>query len=218
MLGRKIKQLRTIYGFNMKQTSERLNIPYTTYVGYEKGEREPNSDMIKHFSNFFNVPVNFLLELGVFSNWDKIFESKENIAQSLNKSFLTSNPIDLDNIIMFINIIDSIIEKIEFEDDGDFNIYFKKVYEDNEVENKSDLFYNEKKLINKYRSLDNYGKEVVNSVLDFEYKRCVEQQSDKRGENLILSTVAARSAGNSTKIHTEYMEDLSKYTPDDTDL
>lgn len=44
---------------------------------------------------------------------------------------------------------------------------------------KSDLSLEEKNHIKKYRSLDPYGKEAVDSVLDIEHKRCTEQTKSK---------------------------------------
>lgn len=78
--------------------------------------------------------------------------------------------------------------------------------------------YAERQQIKKYRSLDEYGKKAVDGLLNTEYERCTANQLKERNDNLILSVVAARSEGNKTKIHTEYVKDLSKYTPDDTDL
>lgn len=77
---------------------------------------------------------------------------------------------------------------------------------------------NEFNLVNQYREIDEHGKQLLLTVASHEYNRCQKQRTQENNHNLILSTVAARSAGNSTKIHTEYIEDLSKYTPDDTDL
>lgn len=37
--GERLKKLREDWGLNMKQMAQKLNMPYTTYVGYEK-ERE----------------------------------------------------------------------------------------------------------------------------------------------------------------------------------
>lgn len=85
-----------------------------------------------------------------------------------------------------------------------------------ESQNKFTFTSSEKILVKKYRNLDQYGKRMVDSALNIEYERCTSQQIDN--ENLILSSVAARSEGNKTKIHTEYTQDLSKYAPDDSDL
>lgn len=74
---------------------------------------------------------------------------------------------------------------------------------------------NEKQHLNKYRSLDQYGKKAVDSIIDIEYERCsVKSESEK----MILTTVAARTSDNSIKVHKEYVQDLSNFEPDDTDL
>lgn len=81
------------------------------------------------------------------------------------------------------------------------------------------------KLLNNYDKLNIIGKERLltysdDLVCSGNYSNTVTKKARTQDNNkkLILSTVAARSADNSTKIHTEYIEDLSQYTPDDTDL
>lgn len=56
-----LKKLREQRGFNMKEIAIKLGIPYTTYVGYEKGEREPNSDVLIKIANYYNTSVDFIL-------------------------------------------------------------------------------------------------------------------------------------------------------------
>lgn len=45
----------------MKEAARGLGIPYTTYVGYEKGDREPNSEMLIKIASFFSVSVDYLI-------------------------------------------------------------------------------------------------------------------------------------------------------------
>ena len=40
----RISELRAEKGISMKEAARLLNMPYTTYVNYEKGTREPNSE------------------------------------------------------------------------------------------------------------------------------------------------------------------------------
>lgn len=56
-----LRILREQRGLNMKEMAGELNIPYTTYVGYEKGEREPNSDVLVKIANYFNTSVDYIL-------------------------------------------------------------------------------------------------------------------------------------------------------------
>ena len=45
----------------MKECAAKLGIPYTTYVNYEKGVREPNSEMLVTLADFFGVSVDYLI-------------------------------------------------------------------------------------------------------------------------------------------------------------
>lgn len=57
----RIKQLRESKGLNMKEASRILNMPYTTYVNYEKGLREPTSEVLIQFADYFETTVDFLV-------------------------------------------------------------------------------------------------------------------------------------------------------------
>lgn len=57
----RIKQLRESKGLNMKETAQMLNMPYTTYVNYEKGLREPTSEILIDIADFFETSVDFLV-------------------------------------------------------------------------------------------------------------------------------------------------------------
>lgn len=65
----KLKELRLKRQLNMREVAQKLNIPYTTYVNYEKGVREPNSEMLILLSDFFGVSVDYLIGR---SNYTKI--------------------------------------------------------------------------------------------------------------------------------------------------
>jgi len=57
----RIKQLRESKGLNMKEAARILNMPYTTYVNYEKGLREPTSEVLVQLANFYETTVDFLV-------------------------------------------------------------------------------------------------------------------------------------------------------------
>ena len=57
----RLKELREDTKINMRQTAAALNIPYTTYVSYEKGEREPNLEMLVTLANYFNCSIDYLV-------------------------------------------------------------------------------------------------------------------------------------------------------------
>ncbi len=57
----RLKELREARGMNMRETAKALNMPYTTYVNYEKGVREPNSETLIAMANFYNTSIDFLI-------------------------------------------------------------------------------------------------------------------------------------------------------------
>ena len=57
----RLHQLRAEKGISMKETARQLNMPYTTYVNYEKGTREPNSETLILLAKFYNVSIDYLI-------------------------------------------------------------------------------------------------------------------------------------------------------------
>ena len=61
MFDDRLKKLRETKGYSMKQMAEALGMCYTTYVNYEKNEREPNSESLVLIAKYFGVTVDYLL-------------------------------------------------------------------------------------------------------------------------------------------------------------
>lgn len=57
----RIKELRESMGINMKEAARLLGMPYTTYVNYEKGLREPTSEILIQIADFYNVSIDYLV-------------------------------------------------------------------------------------------------------------------------------------------------------------
>lgn len=57
----RMKHLREELGISMREVARRLEMPYTTYVNYEKGSREPNSETLIEIANFFGTSIDYLL-------------------------------------------------------------------------------------------------------------------------------------------------------------
>lgn len=68
-------ELRQAKGFTMKETAIKLGMPYTTYVSYEKGDREPNSEILIKLADFYNTTVDYIL--GVNDN--RLHESSSGV-------------------------------------------------------------------------------------------------------------------------------------------
>ena len=57
----RIHELREQMGISMREAAKRLRMPYTTYVNYEKGLREPSSEILILLARFFNVTIDYLV-------------------------------------------------------------------------------------------------------------------------------------------------------------
>ena len=106
--GERLKRLREDWGLNMKQMAQKLNMPYTTYVGYEKNEREPNLTTLAMLAVCFGVSVDYLVGISP----DPSITSQ-------------SAGVSREELLM----------------------------------------------LNKYRALDEFGKDAVNAVLEIEHRR-----------------------------------------------
>lgn len=61
MFDDRLKNLRIKKGLNMRQVAKDLDLSYTTYVGYEKNEREPNSEVLVMIADYFSCSVDYLI-------------------------------------------------------------------------------------------------------------------------------------------------------------
>jgi transcriptional regulator with XRE-family HTH domain len=52
MLGKKLKFLRKQIGYTQEYVANQLNINRVTYTNYERGEREPDCQMLKQIALF----------------------------------------------------------------------------------------------------------------------------------------------------------------------
>lgn len=56
-----IRELRESKGINMKEAARLLKMPYTTYVNYEKGLREPTSEILIQIADFYGTTIDYLV-------------------------------------------------------------------------------------------------------------------------------------------------------------
>lgn len=62
----RIKELRENKGISMKEAARLLKLPYTTYVNYEKGLREPTSEVLILLANFYDTTVDYIVGRNVY--------------------------------------------------------------------------------------------------------------------------------------------------------
>lgn len=61
MINDRIRELRESTGMSARKFAETMGIKYTTYYGYETGAREPGSDFIVKFADYFGVTTDYIL-------------------------------------------------------------------------------------------------------------------------------------------------------------
>ena len=143
----RIKELRLKRKLSMRQVAKDLDIPYTTYISYEKETHEPNSEILIRIADYFNCSIDYL-----------IGRSDQEVDDSvLDKVAM----IDQDILGTSGNIYQA--QKIQKNRDSKKGIeeLFGETVTHREIEH-----------IVKYRSLDEYGKKAVTDLLDTEYERC----------------------------------------------
>ena len=69
-LGNKLEQLRKRHGWSRAEVARRLDLKYTTYVGYEKGDREPGHLFLIEVAKLYSVTVDYLLETEVYEDYE----------------------------------------------------------------------------------------------------------------------------------------------------
>lgn len=57
----RLHELREELGLNQHKMAEALHMPYTTYRGYELGDRGMNSEILRKFADYFGVSIDYLI-------------------------------------------------------------------------------------------------------------------------------------------------------------
>lgn len=110
-----LKFLREEKKITQKEISKYLEISANSYQRYEYGTREPDLLTLKQISCYFNVPADFLLGNGVFSNWGDIIKYKKTILDCLSKVFPNEIGLISTDISIFIRFLSSTIREINID-------------------------------------------------------------------------------------------------------
>ena len=62
-LYKRIRDLREDHDFTQKQLAKELNCSQQVYSNYELGQRDIPTDILKKLSAFYNVSVDYILEI-----------------------------------------------------------------------------------------------------------------------------------------------------------
>ena len=60
MIADRLKEIRTKINANASAFAREMNIPQTTYVKYERGERKPSFELLEQLAELYNVNMQYL--------------------------------------------------------------------------------------------------------------------------------------------------------------
>lgn len=117
--GTRLKNIRNENKMTRKDLADRLNLAVSTIGMYERGERNPNFEILEHIADIFNVDIDYLLcksdikNKYQFSKIKKPSTPKKRVLtaeQEADLKYITEN-----NVLFFKrnNLTDSDIEKLE---------------------------------------------------------------------------------------------------------
>lgn len=83
---KRLKSLRKNHHLNQTQLGEIVGVTVKQIQRYERAENEPTMSVLIALSNYFDIPVDFLLERGIYKNWEEIMEHRELILKIIEVS------------------------------------------------------------------------------------------------------------------------------------
>lgn len=70
-LSTNLRELRMQNGLKQIDVADKLNLKQQTYSRYEKGEREPNVDLLMQMADLYKVPIDVLVGRYKLENTNK---------------------------------------------------------------------------------------------------------------------------------------------------
>lgn len=84
MIGDVIRKLRTGLSMTQAELGNRMGVIKQTISNWEKNISTPNIDAIVKLSEIFGVPTDYLLEAGVFENWNQLLANKTKVMEVIS--------------------------------------------------------------------------------------------------------------------------------------
>ena len=104
--GERLKLLRIQKGFSQKDIASKLDLHFTTYGSYERGDAMPPADNLRILAGIFEVSIDYLLEgeeedaitvdledqnlLSLFKEVDKLQNERKNFIKNVIEALLKS--------------------------------------------------------------------------------------------------------------------------------
>lgn len=81
----RIKQLRKMHGYTQTKFAELLHVSRSAVAMWETTPQRPEPGTLREISHTFNVPTDFILGAGIFSQWDDIKDNYDAVVRELKK-------------------------------------------------------------------------------------------------------------------------------------
>lgn len=108
MLGDNIKYLRLSKELTQEDLGKILNKTKNNISQYETGKREPDADTLKKIARYFNVSIDYLLDVDLLATHDQPLSLSQKIAiklaDELKKDGYELKENDFDNLILAAKI------------------------------------------------------------------------------------------------------------------
>ena len=72
----RILHLIELTGINAKDLTEKASLSKSAITEWKKGKAKPSAEALVKISKYFEIPIEYLLGMGVFENWEE-FQSEE---------------------------------------------------------------------------------------------------------------------------------------------
>lgn len=133
MIGDIIRQLRDKHDIKQQDFAKFLNIGKSTLSQYENGNRVPNDEIKKKISDFFNVSIDYLLEMTSIPDKIDDYIKKDVTERVIQQPKLNLSSNEQSLIMKFRKLPTRIQDKIEARIEAEYDIVME-----NEQEAKQD--------------------------------------------------------------------------------
>lgn len=139
-LGKKLKSLRKLKKVTQRQTANAIDVTERNYQAYEADTQKPSYDSLLALSNFFKVPVDYLVGAGLYGQLEEYPTLRKILCERLRENYgklldqFHLPPLEEMDIITFVEITSAFLEEvIPYSDQAGtvFAIHLKRFPEPN---------------------------------------------------------------------------------------